>query len=110
MRQIRPPLLTCEPVLTEAIYFLKEDGLEVEPVFLMLEREALLLDFDLSARWSRVRTLMKRYERMDLADAAIVVMTEMHRAAQVLTLDRTDFSIYRRNDRQVIRFLAPPAR
>lgn len=110
MRQIRSPLLTCEPVLTETMYFLREDELDVEPVFLMLERGALLMDFDLSTRWPRVRTLMARYEQMDLADAAVVVMTEIHRGAQVLTLDRTDFSVYRRNDRQVIPFVAPPGR
>jgi predicted nucleic acid-binding protein len=109
MRQIRSPLLTCEPVLTETIYFLRQDSLDVEPVFLMLERGALVVDFALSTRWPRVRTLMARYERMDLADAAVVAMTEIHRRCQVLTLDRTDFSVYRRNDRQVIPFIAPPA-
>ncbi len=51
--------------------------------------------------------LMARYERMDLADASIVVMTELHKRCQVLTLDRKDFSIYRRNDRQTIDFIAP---
>jgi predicted nucleic acid-binding protein len=53
---------------------------------------------------------MARYRQMDLADAAIVVMSEMHRTTEVLTLDRTDFSVYRRNDRQVIPFVAPPVR
>jgi predicted nucleic acid-binding protein len=109
MRQIPPPLLTCEPVLTETLYFLREDRLDVEPVFLMLERGALVVDFDLSTRWPRLRTLMARYEQMDLADAAVVAMTEIHGRCQVLTLDRTDFSVYRRNDRQVIPFVAPPA-
>jgi len=109
MRQIRPPLHTCEPVLTEAMYFLREDGLDVDPIFVMLERAALVVDFDLSARWPRIRTLVARYKQMDLADAAIVVMTETHRASQVLTLDRTDFAVYRRNDRQVIPVLSPAA-
>jgi hypothetical protein len=44
---------------------------------------------------------------MDLADASVVVMTEMHARSQVLTIDRKDFSVYRRNDRQVIDFVAP---
>jgi predicted nucleic acid-binding protein len=50
---------------------------------------------------------MSRYRQMDLADASIVVMTELRARSQVLTVDRTDFSIYRRNDRQVINFVAP---
>ena len=103
-------MLTCEPVLTEVAYFLREDGMEIDPLFHMLEREALRLDFDVSAHWRRVRTLMARYRQMDLADAAIVVMSESHTRCQVLTVDGKDFSVYRRNDRQAIDFVAPPAR
>jgi hypothetical protein len=42
----------------------------------------------------------------DLADASIVVMSELHPKSQVVTVDRSDFSLYRRNDRQVISFIA----
>jgi predicted nucleic acid-binding protein len=110
MKRTRPPMLTCEPVLTEALYFLREDNLPVDAVFELLERGVLRLEFDLSAHWPRVRTLMGRYARMDLADATVVAMTEQHRSCQVLTVDRKDFGIYRRNDRQVIDFIAPPKR
>lgn len=110
MKQVRPPMLTCEPVLTEVVYFLREDGLDVDPLFQLLERDALRLGFDVSAHWQRVRTLMARYERMDLPDAAIVAMSELHARCQVLTVDRRDFTVYRRNDRQTIDFVAPPRR
>ncbi|HET9216943.1 MAG TPA: pilus assembly protein [Terriglobia bacterium] len=110
MKQIRPPVLTCESVLTEALYFLREDRVDVDPLFRLIERKAVVLDFELSVHWPRVRALMKRWERMDLADASVVVMSELHRKSQVLTVDRTDFSIYRRNDRQVIAFIAPPGK
>jgi len=110
MKQVQPPMSTCEPVLTEAADFLREDGVQVDPLFQLLERGALRLDFDLSAHWPRVRTLMARYARMDLADASIVAMTELHDRCQVLTVDRNDFGIYRRNERQVITFVAPPKR
>lgn len=96
--------------MTEAAYFLREDRLDVDPLFQLLERGALRLAFDLESHWPRVRTLMARYSRMDLADAAVVVMSELHDQSQVLTVDRRDFSIYRRNDRQVIDFVAPPKR
>jgi uncharacterized protein len=108
MKQVRPPMLTSEPVLTEVAYFLREDALDIQPLFELLERDALRLDFDLSAHWPRVRTLMARYHRMDLADASIVVMSEIYKRCQVLTVDRKDFSVYRRNDRQTIDFVAPP--
>ena len=107
MKQVRPPVLTCEAVLTEVVYFLREDGVDVEPVFKLIERNAVVLDFDLATHWPRVRALMKRWERMDLADASIVVMSEVSPRSQVLTIDRKDFSIYRRNDRQMIDFIAP---
>ena len=110
LKQVPRPMLTCEPVLTEATYFLREDRVPVEPLFQLLEREALRLEFDMSAHWPRLRTLMTRYRQMDLADAAVVVMTELHTRCQVLTVDRKDFSVYRRNDRQAIDFVAPPKR
>lgn len=110
MKQARPPLLTCEAVLTESVYFLREDRLSVDPLFEMLERNALRVDFDMSTHWPRMRTLMGRYDRMDLADSCVVVMSEVHRNCQVLTIDARDFKIYRRNDRQVIRFVAPDQR
>lgn len=108
LRQAQAPLLVCDPVLTEAAYFLRDYGMSADPLFQMLEAGGLRLDFAMAAHWRRMRTLMARYTQMDLADAAIVVMSELHPRAQVLTLDRRDFSTYRRNDRQVIRFLAPP--
>jgi len=110
MKQVRPPMLTCEPVLTEAVYFLRDDGLEVDPLFRLLERGALRLQFDVSTHWPRIRTLMARYRQMDLADASIVVMSELHARSEVFTIDRKDFSVYRRNDRQMIDFVAPPKR
>ena len=110
MKQVRPPLLTCEPVLTEVVYFLREDRLSLDPLFQLLERSVLRLDFDLSAHWPRLRTLMARYGQMDLTDAAVVVMSELHTRCQVLTVDRKDFSVYRRHDRQAIDFVAPPTR
>ena len=110
MEQVRPPLLTCEAVLTEAAYFLRDDELDVDPLFRMLERAAILIDFDMSAHWPRMRTLMRRYPRMDLADASVVVMCEVHARSQVLTIDTNDFSTYRRHDRQVIPFVSPARR
>jgi predicted nucleic acid-binding protein len=108
MKQVRPPMLTTEPVLTEVAYLLRTDRVDVDPLFQLLERDALRLDLQVATHWARLRTLMARYEQMDLADASIVVLSERHARSQVVTVDRTDFSIYRRNDRQVIDFIAPP--
>jgi predicted nucleic acid-binding protein len=108
MKQVRSPMLTTEPVLSEVAYFLRADRVDVDPLFQLLERDAVRLDLQVATHWARLRTLMVRYEQMDLADASIVVLSERHPRSQVVTVDRTDFSIYRRNDRQVIDFIAPP--
>jgi predicted nucleic acid-binding protein len=108
MKQVRSPMLTTEPVLTEVAYFLRTDRIDVGPLFQLLERDAVRLDLPVATHWPRLRTLMARYDQMDLADASIVVLSERHPRSQVVTIDRRDFSIYRRNDRQVIDFIAPP--
>ena len=87
--------------------FFAKTVLAIDSLFQMLEREAIRLSFDLSAHWPRIRTLMSRYRQMELADASVVVMTELQAQSQVLTIDRRDFSVYRRNDRQVIDFVSP---
>ena len=108
MKQVRSPMLTTEPVLTEVAYFLRAGQVDVDPLFQLIERNALRLDLHIAAHWPRLRTLMARYNQMDLADASIVVLSERQIRSQVLTVDRKDFSVYRRNDRQVINFVAPP--
>ena len=108
MKQVGSPLLTTEPVLTEVAYFLRADRVDVDPLFQLLERDAVKLDLQVTTHWPRLRTLMARYDQMDLADASIVVLSERHPRCQVVTVDRKDFSIYRRNDRRVIDFIAPP--
>jgi hypothetical protein len=81
----------------------------VDPLFELLARDVVRVAFDLAAHWPRVRTLLARYERMDLADTSIVIMSELHARSQVLTVDRREFTVYRRHDRQVIDLIAPPA-
>jgi len=107
MKDVRAPMLVSDPVLTEVTYFLREDGLTVDPLFQLLERQAIQLGFDIASHWPRVRKLMARYRQMDLADASVVLMTELHARSQVLTIDDKDFTVYRRNDRQVINFNSP---
>jgi uncharacterized protein len=46
---------------------------------------------------------------MDLADACLVRLSELHRDCRVLTCD-ADFLIYRRKDRLQIPLILPPSR
>src|SRR5688572_9148954 len=44
---------------------------------------------------------------MDLADAGIVRMSELIRERRVITVDRSDFAVYRRNSRETIPTVMP---
>lgn len=102
-KQLRPPLLTCEPVLTEAAFLLKRDGRDTDSLFSLLERGVLRIAIALEREQADIRALMHRYRNrpMSLADACLVRLSELHRAAEVITLD-ADFRIYRRHGNKVI--------
>ena len=102
------PVLTCEAVLAEAAYLLAARGANAELLWAFLRRGALRIAFDLETEFESVAILMKRYADvpMDLADACLVRMSELHRECRIWTLD-SDFKIYRRFGRQVIPLICP---
>jgi predicted nucleic acid-binding protein len=102
-KQLRPPLLTCEPVLTEAAFLLKREGRDTDPLFALLERRVIRIGLTVEEEQSDVRALMRRYRNrpMSLADACLVRLSELHGACEVLTLDG-DFRIYRRHGNKAI--------
>lgn len=104
----RPPLLTCEPVLTEAAFLLKREGREADPLFVLLERGVIRVALDVQEEQADLRALMHRYRNqpMSLADACLVRLSELHANAEVFTLD-SDFLIYRRHGNKVIPALIP---
>lgn len=97
LKEIREPLITTWPVLTECFYllnfswevqdslwlFIQRGGIEIYP----LEKELLI----------HCRELMKQYRDlpMDLADATLVALADAVLVPKIFTLDHKDFSIYR---------------
>jgi uncharacterized protein len=102
-KQLRPPMLTCEPVLTEATFLLKREGCDTDVLFALLERGIIRIGLAVEDQQADLRALMRRYRNrpMSLADACLVRLSEIHGAAEVLTLDG-DFRIYRRHGNKVI--------
>ncbi len=102
-KQLRPPMLTCEPVLTEAAFLLKREGRDTDALFALLERGIIRVGLAVEDQQADLRALMRRYRNrpMSLADACLVRLSEIHGAAEVLTLDG-DFRIYRRHGNKVI--------
>lgn len=106
--RLRPPLLTCEPVLTETAFLLKRGGADADPVFELLDRGIIKVALGIEEQSADLRALMRRYRDrpMSLADACLVRLSELHARGRVFTLDR-DFLIYRRHGNKVIPVLMP---
>ena len=102
-KRLRPPLLTCEPVLTEAAFLLKREGRDTDAIFELLERGVMRIALGVQKEQADLRSLMQRYRNrpMSLADACLVRLSEVHADAEVFTLD-SDFRIYRRHGNKVI--------
>ena len=104
--QVEPPLWTCEPVLTEASHLTGAPRAMLD----MIADKTLRIGLDVEEQATGIASLLSKYgKRMDLADACIVRMAELTKSCVVITTDRADFGSYRRNGRDVIPLLAPPA-
>ncbi len=103
-----PSVLTCEAVVSEALFLLKRDGHGFDDLFGLVDAGFLRVDFDFAGEYARVHALMKRYRDrpMSYADACLVRMAEIHQAALVWTLDR-DFQFYRKHRRQALPLRTP---
>ena len=68
-------------------------------------------DFCFARELDPLLNLVTRYASlpMDLADACLVPMSEQTARCRIWTVDRHDFSAYRRHGRQVIPCEFPPA-
>lgn len=108
MRALHPPLVTCEPVLTEACFLIQRGGGRPSDLIRKLAQGSLKVGIDLQDDASGIQSLMQRYADtpMSLADACLVRLTERISDCRLFTLD-SDFEHYRRNGRQVIPLLQP---
>jgi predicted nucleic acid-binding protein len=103
---LRPPLITCAPVLTEAAYLLGKE----EPLLQMLEDGDMVSTFDLDTHASRLMQWPSKYADADpgLTDACVVRLAELHPRAEILTTDRRDFTIYRTLAGKPLKCVFPP--
>ena len=100
LAQEAPPWLVCEAVLTEVAASLGTP----EPILEMLRVGDLELAFNLAENKTEVQVLAQKYrdQGMDLADACVVRMSELFESSKVYTVDRKDFTVYRRKGRMRI--------
>ena len=103
---ITEPLLTCEAVLAETAFHLQS----VPTVLAMVAEGLVEVAFDCRSQLSQLAKLADRYSdrNPDLADLCLIRMSELFPQHSVITVDRTDFRIYRRNRREAIPLICPP--
>jgi len=96
-KNLRTPLVTCWPVLTEAAHLLQGRQKGLQGLNRMVQTGAVkLIELDAQALAWMVGFL-ERYAsiRAQFADAAVMYVAEHEGIDTVFTVDRRDFSIYR---------------
>src|SRR5580698_688953 len=105
-KRITEPLLTCEAVLAEAAFHLGSTSY----VLSLVEDELVQVAFELSENMPQLRELARRYadRKPDLADLCLIRMSELRPRHSVITVDESDFRVYRRNKRETLPLICPP--
>ncbi len=95
LAEIRNPLMTVWPALTEAMHLLSEVPRAQDALFEMIEDDALGLAALDDGDLARMKVLMRKYRDlpMDFADAALVRVAERDRLTHIISFDR-HFRVY----------------
>jgi predicted nucleic acid-binding protein len=104
--QLTCPLLTCEAVLAETAFHLQDSRI----VLGLLEDQFVTLAFDCKDHLPQLSALADRFadRNPDFADLCLIRMSELNPDHNLITTDRNDFRVYRRNKRESIPLICPP--
>ena len=104
--RVAEPLLTCEAVLAETAFHLQDSALTLA----MIDEGLVTIAFACDDHRDHLASLAKRYadRHPDLADLCLIRMSELHPRHTLITVDREDFRVYRRNKREMIPLACPP--
>jgi predicted nucleic acid-binding protein len=106
--QINQPLVTCEPVVTEAIYLLRRLSGAPQAILASIQEEQLEIPFQLAHGVDEALAYYKKYRDTpcDFADACLIAMADQLNTGDILTLD-SDFKHYRWRRSKRFRMLIP---
>jgi uncharacterized protein len=95
--------------LAEAFYRVQKDGGKLGLLWDWIRRGAVRVGFPMAEHWEDLDKLMAKYadQDMDLADACLVKLSELHQGWRVVACD-ADFWVYRRKERLQIPLILPP--
>ena len=96
VRELRDPIITCEAVLAESCYLLRNLSGASEAVVENVVAGIFQVPFQMSAEAAGVKALLRKYRdrKIDLADACLIRLANEFETGDILTLDN-DFTIYR---------------
>lgn len=96
VENLERPLVTCEPVIAEGCYLLRNVSGAPEAILENVERGIFQLPFQLSQSAGRVKAIMRKYHDMgaDFADACLIDLADIVGTGEILTLD-SDFYSFR---------------
>ncbi|MDD2762750.1 MAG: PIN domain-containing protein [Opitutaceae bacterium] len=92
----RGALSTTEIVLGEACWHLGGNTKPAHALLSLVRNGAVVLVQPWPEHLARTQELMLKYACMDAADASLVVLSELHPRAQIITTDFANFRLYRR--------------
>lgn len=98
---------TSEAVIAEATWNLGENSRPTRELLKAVEEGIVRVLPVLPDGTRRLLELMADYERMDVCDGTLVVLSERFPRATVVTIDFRDFPIYRRFGREPLPLLMP---
>lgn len=108
LEKVNQPLVTCEPVVTEAIYLLRRLPGAPQAILASIQESRLEIPFQLAHGVNEVLAYYNRYRDTpcDFADACLIAMADELDTGDILTLD-SDFVHYRWRKTRPFRLLIP---
>ena len=104
--ELEAPLITCEAVIAESCYLLRNLAGAPEAVIENVAAGVFQIPFQLSREAVGLKQVLRKYRdrKIDLADACLIRLAEEFETADILTLDR-DFAVYRWSRNKPFRIL-----
>jgi len=105
LAKLQTPLLTSEAVLSETAFHLQSS----RTALLMVESGLVRIAINPEREWPELLRLAEQFDdqRPDLADLCVIRLSEIYPIHKVLTVDGSDFRVYRRNNREPIPVVCP---
>jgi predicted nucleic acid-binding protein len=96
IQTVEAPLITCEAVVAESCYLLRNLVGAPEAVVENVAAGIFQLPFQLSREAASVKQILRKYRDrgIDFADACLIRLAEEFGSGEILTLD-SDFTVYR---------------